>query len=116
MKPFWSGVFPAITTQLHKDGSLDLEGTAAHVDVLIRSGVSGLVFLGSLGENQSMTAVEKREVMEAMLGVVGGRVKVLSGVAEAVNAFVGKSLESGRVPSPEEMVKKGGCGEGCGCH
>jgi len=33
-----------------------------------------------------------------------------------VNAFVGKSLESGRVPSPEEMVKKGGCGEGCGCH
>jgi cell fate (sporulation/competence/biofilm development) regulator YlbF (YheA/YmcA/DUF963 family) len=41
---------------------------------------------------------------------------VLSSVAEAVNAFVGKSLESGRVPSPEEMVKKGGCGEGCGCH
>ena len=83
MKPFWSGVFPAITTQLHKDGSLDLEGTAAHVDVLIRSGVSGLVFLGSLGENQSMTAAEKREVMESMLGVVGGRVKVLSGVAES---------------------------------
>ncbi len=42
--------------------------------------------------------------------------EVLSGVAEAVNAFVGKSLESGRVPSAEEMVKKGGCGEGCGCH
>ncbi|MFO0442487.1 MAG: YlbF family regulator [bacterium] len=42
--------------------------------------------------------------------------EVLSGVAEAVNAFVGKSLESGRVPSPEEMVKKGSCGEGCGCH
>jgi cell fate (sporulation/competence/biofilm development) regulator YlbF (YheA/YmcA/DUF963 family) len=41
---------------------------------------------------------------------------VLSGVAEAVNAFVGKNLESGRVPTPEEMVKKGGCGEGCGCH
>jgi 4-hydroxy-tetrahydrodipicolinate synthase len=83
MKPFWSGVFPAITTQLHKDGSLDLEGTAAHVDVLIRSGVSGLVFLGSLGENQSMTGEEKRQVMESMLGVVGGRVKVLSGVAES---------------------------------
>lgn len=42
--------------------------------------------------------------------------QILSGVAEAVNTFVGKSLESGRVPSPEEMVKKGGCGEGCGCH
>ncbi|MFM7604991.1 MAG: YlbF family regulator [Prosthecobacter sp.] len=42
--------------------------------------------------------------------------ELLSGVAEAVNAFVSKTLESGRVPSAEEMVKKGGCGEGCGCH
>ncbi len=42
--------------------------------------------------------------------------KTLSSVAESVNAFVGKSLESGRVPAPEEMEKKGSCGEGCGCH
>ena len=55
MKPHWKGVFPAITTQMHKDGSLDVEATAVHADVLIRSGVTGLVFLGSLGENQSMT-------------------------------------------------------------
>jgi len=83
MKPYWSGVFPAITTQLHRDGSPDLEGTAAHAEVLIRSGVSGLVFLGSLGENQSLTAEEKRRVMESMIGVVDGRVPVLSGVAES---------------------------------
>lgn len=42
--------------------------------------------------------------------------QILSGVAEAVNAFVSKSLESGRVPSADDMEKKGGCGEGCGCH
>ena len=82
MKPHWSGVFPAITTQMHQDGSIDLEGTASHVEVLLRSGVAGLVFLGSLGENQSMTAEEKRTVVEAMVGVVAGRVPVLSGVAE----------------------------------
>ncbi len=83
MKPYWSGVFPAITTQLHKDGSLDLDATAAHVDALILSGVSGLVFLGSLGENQSLTADEKRAVMGEMVKVVFGRVPVLSGVAES---------------------------------
>ena len=83
MKPYWSGVFPAITTQLHKDGSLDLDATAAHADALIRSGVSGLVFLGSLGENQSLTADEKRAVMGEMVKVVFGRVPVLSGVAES---------------------------------
>ena len=50
MKPYWTGVFPAITTQLHKDGSIDLDATALHVEVLIKSGVSGMIFLGSLGE------------------------------------------------------------------
>ena len=86
MKPYWSGVFPAITTQMHKDGSLDLDATAAHAEVLIKSGVSGMIFLGSLGENQPMTGEEKRRVIEAMVKVVNGRVPVLSGVAETSTA------------------------------
>ena len=83
MKPYWQGVFPAITTQMHKDGSPDLAATAHHAEVLIKSGISGLVFLGSLGENQSLTAEEKRGVMQAMIQAVAGRVPVLSGVAES---------------------------------
>jgi 4-hydroxy-tetrahydrodipicolinate synthase len=79
----WTGVFPAITTQMHKDGSLDLEATAAHTDALIRSGVTGMIFLGSLGENQMLTAEEKRLVISEMVKAVKGRVPVLSGVAEA---------------------------------
>ncbi len=86
MKPFWSGVFPAITTQLKRDQSLDLDATAQHVEVLIQSGVNGIVFLGSLGENQPLRGDEKRLVIEAMVKVVNGRVKVLSGVAETSTA------------------------------
>lgn len=82
MNTRWQGVFPAITTQMHRDGSLDLEGTATHAEALIQSGVSGLVFLGSLGENQSLTDDEKRAVIREMVKVVFGRVPVLSGVAE----------------------------------
>src|SRR6266516_3206817 len=82
----WSGVFPAITTQMKRDGSLDLDATARHAGVLIESGVSGIIFLGSLGENQVMTADEKRRVMEAMIEAVNGRVPVLSGVAESSTA------------------------------
>ena len=82
MKPHWSGVFPAITTQLHQDGSLDLPATAAHAEALIKSGITGLVFLGSLGENQALTAEEKRAVIADMVEAVDGRVTVLSGVAE----------------------------------
>jgi len=86
MKPHWQGVFPAITTQMHKDGSLDLDATAAHAEALIKSGVSGIIFLGSLGENQPMTATEKRLVIEAMVKAVNGRAPVLSGVAETSTA------------------------------
>ena len=49
MKLYWSGVFPAITTQMHKDGSLDLDATAAHVEALIKSGAGGIVLQSSLG-------------------------------------------------------------------
>jgi len=86
MKPYWSGVFPAITTQMHKDGSIDLDATAMHAEALIKSGVTGMIFLGSLGENQPMTGDEKRRVIEAMVKVVNGRVPVLSGVAETSTA------------------------------
>jgi 4-hydroxy-tetrahydrodipicolinate synthase len=85
-KPYWSGVFPAITTQLKRDQSLDLEATARHADVLIKSGVSGIIFLGSLGENQALFPDEKRRLIAAMVKAVAGRVPVLSGVAESSTA------------------------------
>jgi len=78
----WSGVFPAITTLMHADGSLDLEGTARHAERLIESGVAGIIFLGSLGENQTLTGEEKRLVMREMVSALKGRVPLLSGVAE----------------------------------
>jgi len=85
-RPYWQGVFPAITTQFKKDQTLDLESTARHAEALIDSGVAGLIFLGSLGENQSLSPAEKRHVIRAMLEAVNGRVPVLSGVAETSTA------------------------------
>lgn len=82
----WTGVFPAITTQMHRDGSLDLEATAAHAEVLIQSGIRGLIFLGSLGENQMLSAAEKRLVMKEMVHAVKGRIPVVTGVAETSTA------------------------------
>ncbi len=82
MKNRWQGVFPAVTTQLKKDQSLDLEATSRHTEALIASGVTGLIMLGSLGENQTLDPREKRLVLEATVKTVKGRVPVLSGVAE----------------------------------
>src|SRR5262245_25967018 len=82
MQAKWQGVFPAVTTQLKKDQSLDLDATSRHVEALIQSGVTGLIMLGSLGENQSLEPDEKRRVVQAAVEAAQGRVPVLSGVAE----------------------------------
>lgn len=85
-QPSWKGVFPAITTQLTRSQQLDLPATARHVEALLDSGVTGIIFLGSLGENQALLPTEKRQLIEEMVKVVAGRVPVLSGVAEASTA------------------------------
>ena len=81
-RPDWRGVFPAVTTQFKKDHSVDLEATQKHVDVLIESGCRGLVMLGTVGENNVLSAKEKRQTLEAARDAAAGRVPVLSGVAE----------------------------------
>jgi 4-hydroxy-tetrahydrodipicolinate synthase len=86
MKPHWSGVFPACTTQLKRDQSLDLPATARHLEALIDSGVSGLIMCGSLGENQTLDPGEKRAEMRCAVETARGRVPVLSGVAESSTA------------------------------
>ncbi|HEX4591223.1 MAG TPA: dihydrodipicolinate synthase family protein [Gemmataceae bacterium] len=84
--PVWSGVFPAVTTQFRKDGSLDLAASARHWQRLIASGVSGMIVAGSLGENQTLDPAEKRALVAEAVKVVNGRVPVLSGVAEMSTA------------------------------
>ena len=86
MKPYWSGVFPACTTQLKRDQSLDLPATARHLEALIDSGVNGLIMCGSLGENQTLDPDEKRAVVRCAVETARGRVPVLSGVAESSTA------------------------------
>lgn len=78
----WKGVFPAATTQFREDLSIDMDATCAHLETMIESGVSGLVMLGSLGENVALTREEKREVVRAALRTANGRVPVLGSVAE----------------------------------
>jgi len=86
LKSKWKGVFPAVATQFKKDQSLDLDATARHLEVLIDSGVAGLIMLGSLGENTSLEPEEKLRVIQTAVKAAKGRVPVLSGVAECTTA------------------------------
>jgi 4-hydroxy-tetrahydrodipicolinate synthase len=78
----WQGVFPATTTQFGRDESLDVGATQKVVNALIEDGVDGIICMGTVGENCSLTAQEKRTVLAAVKEVTAGRVPVISGVAE----------------------------------
>ena len=52
------------------------------LSALVRDGVHGLVLLGTVGENNSLTAQEKRAVLTAAVGAVGGKVPLIAGVSE----------------------------------
>jgi 4-hydroxy-tetrahydrodipicolinate synthase len=87
MRVDWRGVFPAATTQFRDDQSLDLPGTTAHLERLLKAGVHGLIMLGTVGENCSLEYAEKLEVLRAAVKQVAGRVPLLTGVAECSTAL-----------------------------
>jgi 4-hydroxy-tetrahydrodipicolinate synthase len=78
----WRGVFPAVTTQFKADLSIDVADTQRVIDDLIRDGVTGIIAMGTCGENNSLTADEKRVLLKAIVEVVDKRVPVVTGVSE----------------------------------
>lgn len=67
--PF-AGVYPAMTTPFHEDGSIDFETLRADTQRLETDGVDGVVPCGSTGESATLTHDEHIEVVEAVVGAV----------------------------------------------
>lgn len=87
MKVGWHGVYPALTTQFRNDCTIDLDATARHLELLIRSGIHGVIVLGTVGENTAHEYDEKMTVLRMAIEAVHGRIPVLSGVAECSTAL-----------------------------
>jgi 4-hydroxy-tetrahydrodipicolinate synthase len=82
----WSGIFPAATTQFDESLNVDLPATQAVQAGLIGDGVHGIVVLGTVGENNSLSAEEKRSVLKAAVETSGAKVPIISGVSEFTTA------------------------------
>ena len=78
----WSGVFPAATTQFDEASNVDIAATKAVQAALIRDGVHGMIALGTVGENNSLNAEEKRAVLKAAVETSAGKVPIITGVSE----------------------------------
>lgn len=91
LKVDWKGVFPAVPTQFHDDFSLNLEGTQEHVQALLDDGIHGLVMLGTIGENCSLSLEEKVQVLKATKEVCKDSVPLINGIAEFTTAAACKT-------------------------
>jgi 4-hydroxy-tetrahydrodipicolinate synthase len=77
----WTGVIPALTTNLRATGALDTRALARQCRWLIGHGVTGLVCCGSLGEAATLSLDEKLAVARTCVKAAAGRVPVALGVA-----------------------------------
>lgn len=74
----FEGTITALVTPF-RDGSLDLARLAAQVERQIAAGVDGVVPVGTTGESPTLTHDEHRRVVDEVIRLVDGRVKVLAG-------------------------------------
>jgi 1-pyrroline-4-hydroxy-2-carboxylate deaminase len=82
----FEGVIPAVVTPFDEDGSVDTAALAGTADWLIEEGAAGLVGTGTMGEAQSLSASERRLVIETLAAAADGRVPVTAGASSATPA------------------------------
>ena len=79
----WSGVMPAITTQLTASDDVDFSAVVRHAVWMIDEGCDGIVIGGSLGEGQSLTTDEKVELWRSISAALLGRAPVIAAIGAA---------------------------------
>src|SRR5918999_1621896 len=93
------GIIPAVTTPFDERGEVDEAALAANVRFLLDAGVHGVVATGTMGEAGSLSAAERRRVVQAVAEAVDGRVPVIAGVSAgtpaAAIALAGDAAEAG---------------------
>ena len=112
------GVFSALVTPMKANGDVDHAKLGAVVNHQIRSGLHGLIPLGSTGEFYALSPAEREQVIKTTLSAAAGRVPVVAGTNASstrdVIAFSRQAEQLGcdgimlaapyySLPTPEEL-------------
>lgn len=73
------GAITAMVTPFTSDGKVDLNGLKENVAFQIKSGISGLVPLGTTGESPVISDSEREQIVRAVVSAAGGKVPVIVG-------------------------------------
>jgi 4-hydroxy-tetrahydrodipicolinate synthase len=82
----FAGVIPAVTTPFDGAGAVDVAALEGNLAWLLDAGVHGLVGSGTMGEAGSLSAAERRRVIETVVGAAAGAVPVVAGVSAGTAA------------------------------
>ena len=89
------GVIPAVTTPFDAHGEVDLDALKGNARSLLDAGLTGLVGNGTMGEAGSLSAAERRTVVEALVDAAGSRATVTAGVsAQNPQAAIGYARDA----------------------
>ena len=75
----FQGVYTALITPFHQDGSIDEEALRRIVDAQIDAGIAGLVPVGTTGESPTVSHEENIAVVKIVIDQARGRVPVIAG-------------------------------------
>jgi 4-hydroxy-tetrahydrodipicolinate synthase len=79
----WRGVFPALTTKFTAADEIDWSALETHLEFQLDAGVHGLIILGSLGENATLSMEEKLEMVRFFAEADRRGLPLISCIAES---------------------------------
>ena len=101
MKP---GMICPMITPFHEDLTIDFDAAAAEIERVIAGGISGFLFLGSIGEFFSLSLKERLEFLKFATDRVAGRARVMVGAGDTVFASTMELLEASRDAGADAAV------------
>ncbi|MFJ6082528.1 dihydrodipicolinate synthase family protein [Streptomyces sp. NPDC092369] len=99
-----TGVVPPVCTPLTPEGEVDVPSLLRLVDHLLGGGVDALFVLGSSSEAAYLTDRRRRQVVESVVGHVGGQLPVLAGVIDMTTPRVLDHVESVTAAGADAVV------------
>ncbi len=75
----FKGSIPALITPMNEDYSVDFLAFEKFVDWQVKEGSKGVVPVGTTGESPTLSHTEHKQVIEACVATVAGRVPVIAG-------------------------------------
>lgn len=76
----------AMVTPFSESGAIDYEKTAVLIEYLIRNGTDSLVVCGTTGESPTLSAMEKKALIEFTVEKVNKRIPVIAGTGSNATA------------------------------